>query len=293
MNVLTFDIEEWFHILDNGSTRTEKEWGGYASRIHASVDRILELLTAEKQSATFFCLGWICEKYPEVIKKIDQHGHEVGTHSHLHQLVYEQTPSQFRNDLKKSVEVLEDTIGKKITSYRSPGFSLTAENYWVFDILVEFGIDTDCSIFPAARAHGGIRNFAYSKPFLIRTDGGIIREFPMNFYRMLGQKVLFSGGGYFRLFPYQLIKMMFSNLDYVMTYFHPRDFDPDQPFIKDLSFIRKFKSYYGLAGSFGKLKGLITEFDFCSLRQAAEMVDWASQPVFHAQQKKWQKPDFA
>ena len=285
MNILTFDIEEWFHILDNGSTKTEKEWAGYESRIHANVDRILELLAEKKQSATFFCLGWICERYPEVITKIDQCGHEIGSHSHMHQLVYEQSPSQFRGDLERSILVLEDTIGKKVTSYRSPGFSLTANNYWVFDILSEFGIDTDCSIFLAARAHGGIRDFSYSKPFLIKVNGKVIREFPINFYRVMGAKVLFSGGGYFRLLPYPVIRRMFNDLDYVMTYFHPRDFDPDQPYIKNLSLIRKFKSYYGLTNSFRKLKGLISEFEFCSLQEASSRVDWGSCPVFQTMNK--------
>jgi peptidoglycan-N-acetylglucosamine deacetylase len=216
MKILTFDIEEWFHILDNQSTKTELEWRQYESRIHQNMERILNLLEGKSQKATFFCLGWIAEKYPEVIKTIDQHGHTIGTHSHLHQLVYEQSPSEFREDLKRSIYTLEDVIGKKIHSYRSPGFSLTEKSFWAFEILSEYGITTDCSIFPTARSHGGIRNFSYSKPFTIKVNGSMLREFPMNFYSVAGQKIVFSGGGYFRLFPYSLIKKMFSDIDYVM-----------------------------------------------------------------------------
>jgi polysaccharide deacetylase family protein (PEP-CTERM system associated) len=280
MNILTFDIEEWFHILDNKSTKTESEWRNYEPRIHENMDRILQLLQEKKQHATFFCLGWIAEKYPEVIKKIDAEGHEIGTHSHLHQLVYEQSPERFRQDLKRSIETLQSITGKKIRAYRSPGFSLKEDCFWALNILVEEGIETDCSIFPTARAHGGVANFSYSKPFTIKTDGGLIKELPMNYYSFVGRKFIFSGGGYFRLLPYTMLKKMFKDVDYVMTYFHPRDFDFNQPVIKELSVVRKFKSYYGLSRSFAKFNSLINDFSFESIETASTKIDWINCPTY-------------
>jgi polysaccharide deacetylase family protein (PEP-CTERM system associated) len=280
MNILTFDIEDWFHILDNSSTKTESQWRTYEPRIHRNVDRILDLLSEKKQKASFFCLGWIAEKYPEILKAIDMEGHEIGSHSHNHQLVYEQSPGEYREDLRKSIETLENIIGKKITIYRAPGFSLTDDCFWTFEIMRELGIETDCSIFPASRTHGGVADFKYGEPFLINVNGLSIKEFPMTFYSFFNKRLIFSGGGYFRLLPYGLIKRFARELDYVMTYFHPRDFDAHQPVIDELSFARRFRSYYGLGSSFKKLEYLLGDFTFLTLREASEKIDWDKRPFF-------------
>ncbi len=150
MTILTFDIEEWFHILDNQSTKTEHEWNQYESRIHQNIDRLLELLEKNNQKATFFCLGWIAKKYPEVIKRIDSFGHEIGTHSNMHQLAFEQSRKEFTDDLVQSIKSIEDIIGKKVRAYRAPGFSVKEENRWVFELMSEYGITLDCSVFPVA-----------------------------------------------------------------------------------------------------------------------------------------------
>ena len=275
MKILTFDIEEWFHILDNQSTKTENDWLKYESRIHANMDRIFELLTNKGQKATFFCLGWIAQKYPEVIKRIDDAGYEIGTHSDMHQLVYEQSRTAFENDLERSIKSIEDITGKKVTAYRAPGFSIREDNDWAFEILLKNGITTDSSVFPAARSHGGYRGFDISKPCLIDINGSRLMEFPINL-RFIANRVpfIFSGGGYFRLLPDFLIRKYFNDTDYVMTYFHPRDFDAEQPVIKELSMVRKFKSYYGLSGCFGKLEALLKEHDFIDIRTAIEMTNW-------------------
>ena len=125
MKILTFDIEEWFHILDNSKTKGKKEWLNFESRIHANMDKIFEIIEKTNTSATFLVVGWIAEKYPEIIKKIVNHGFEIGSHTHLHQLVYEQDRKTFKNDVEKSIKFLEDCSGKKVTSFRAPGFSIT------------------------------------------------------------------------------------------------------------------------------------------------------------------------
>ena len=274
MRILTFDIEEWFHILDNDSTRLENTWRGKETRIHRNMDRIFELLDKHNQRATFFCIGWVAEKHPDVIKKIDALGYEIGSHSNLHQLVYEQSPEEFRQDLRVSIDRIESVTGKKITKYRSPGFSITKDALWAFEILSEEGIVTDCSVFPASRAHGGIADLDLRTPFVIKHGSGQLREFPVSVTSMLGKNIIFSGGGYFRFFPYKVIKRLTSKEDYVMTYFHPRDFDPAQPMIKELPLSRKFKSYVGLKGALGKLDAFLRDYRFMDVAEAEKMIDW-------------------
>lgn len=278
MNILTFDIEEWFHILDNDSTKLVKDWDKYESRFYQNMDRILDLLEKNKTKATFFCLGWVAEKYPDVIKRIDDLGYEIGSHSYAHQLVYEQSPEEFKADLEKSINVLEEITGKKIKYYRSPGFSITNNTLWAFDILCSLGIEVDCSIFPARRAHGGMNGFGYNEPVIISTSGNELKEFPISTKSVLNQNIIYSGGGYFRLLPYQIINRILSNSKYVMTYFHPRDFDPEQPMIKELSSLRKFKSYYGLKGASKKLSKLLEEHEFIDIGTAVDKIAWDKVP---------------
>ena len=280
MNVLTFDIEEWFHILDHDATKTETEWSKFSSRIHKNVDRILKILDDNDQQATCFCLGWVARNYPEVIRTIDNAGHEIASHSDRHQLAYEQTEKEFASDLSDSLASLTDLTGKPIDTYRIPGFSLTASNQeWVFDALLAAGIRIDCSVFPANRSHGGLPKFSQAIPTLIRRNGEHLHEFPLNTTPFLGRPTVFSGGGYFRLFPYPVIRKFMCASGYVMSYFHPRDFDSNQPVIPGLSMARRFKSYYGLAGCEEKLQRLLGEFEFITVGQADKKVDWKSAPI--------------
>lgn len=274
MNILTFDIEEWFHILDNDSTKTENDWVGYESRIYANMDRIFQLLDDYNVKATFFCLGWIAKKHPEIIKRIDAMGYEIGSHSNMHQLAYEMNQKEFDEDLKKSIVEIENLIGKKVEYYRAPGFSIKESNLWTLESLSEHGIVADSSIFPASRAHGGIENFSETSPCLISYNGLKIKEFPINTMNFLGKRMIFSGGGYFRLLPYSLIRQESRKAKYIMTYFHPRDFDYDQPIINGLGMFRKFKSYYGLKKCEPKLRRWLSNFEFTDLSTAIGEIDW-------------------
>jgi len=274
MRILTFDIEEWFHILDNASTKSEAEWNNYGVRIHKNVDRILDYLQENNQKATFFCLGWIAKKYPQVIKKIDHLGYEIGCHSQNHQLVYEQNKSKFKRDIEIAIKTIEDIIGKKVILYRAPGFSITKNEIWALEELINLGIKIDSSIFPAQRGHGGFPEFSPAQPSIININGSQLKEFPINTQNILGKPIVFSGGGYFRLFPYSLIKNYTRKSNYIMTYFHPRDFDQKQPVIKDLSLTRKFKSYYGLKNTMSKLKKWTNEFEFIDIRTAVNNIEW-------------------
>ncbi len=279
MKILTFDIEEWFHLLDNESTKSVNEWGKYESRIHQNMDRIFHVLEKHNQKATFFCLGWIAETYPEVIKRISESGHEVASHTRMHQLVYEQTPKEFKNDVEHSIKTLEDITGKKVNTFRAPGFSIREDNKWAFEILVELGIEKDSSVFPAPRAHGGLPSYNKPVPSLLKHNGVTLKEFPINYHTILNRAIIFSGGGYFRLFPYSFIKQWTDESDYLMSYLHPRDFDPNQPVIKELPLSRKFKSYVGLKGAISKLDRWLTDFDFIDIQEADQLINWEKAPI--------------
>ena len=275
LRILTFDIEDWFHILDHAETKGEAEWARFESRLKLNVDRILQLLETQSQKATFFCLGWVAEHHGEVLRSIVEAGHEVACHSHLHQLVYEQAPKEFAADLHRALAALEDATGQKIRAYRAPGFSMKPECLWAFEKLIEAGIEVDCSIFPAPRAHGGFPDFGTARPCLLDTPSGSLREFPINTATVLGRPVVFSGGGYFRLIPYTLIQRFTEASTYTMTYFHPRDFDPDQPMLQSLGPFRRFKSYVGLRSAQAKLERWLRQQRFVDLATAEAQVDWS------------------
>ena len=276
VKILTFDIEEWFHILDNESTKSREQWSNYESRIHENMDTIFKFLDETNLQATFFIVGWIAEKYPEVVKRINNQGFEIGSHTHYHQLMYDQSRHQVKEDLTKSIDVLESLTGKKVRCFRAPGFSIKQQNKWALEVLVENGITHDSSIFPASRSHGGFPELKNSKPFTIEVSGFKLKEFPINTIKVLHKNWIYSGGGYFRIFPYNLIRYWSNKSDYIMTYFHPRDFDPDQPVLEELSTIRKFKTYVGLKDCMAKLEKWSSEFNFIDLATADKLIDWDS-----------------
>jgi peptidoglycan-N-acetylglucosamine deacetylase len=271
MNILTFDIEEWFHcdFISDSST-----WAGYETRIHAATDLTLETLDERKIKGTFFILGWIAEKYPEVVRKIYSEGHEIGCHSYMHDLVYNMDIISFRKDTDHCLKILEDIIGKKVTAYRAPGFSIGEHNKWAFEVLAESGIETDCSVFPAAHDYGGYPSFGECLPSVIDIKGYRLKEFPINTVSFFKTHFVFSGGGYFRIMPYAFIRYWTSKSDYVMSYFHPRDFDFEQPRLAHLPLTRKFKSYIGLKSAYPKFLKWITEFPVMSLDEASKKIDW-------------------
>lgn len=274
MNVLTFDIEDWFHIYFERGFNVDGVLDKFESRIRRNMDLIHSALDERDQKATFFCLGWVARKYPDVIKQIVDNGHEIGSHSDTHDFAFFLNRKEFKKDFEKSIDCLEDVSGQKVKYYRAPAFSIKDENRWVFEELVRQGIEIDCSIFPAKRDFGGFENFKSGEPCIVDFEGIQLKELPMNVQRILGRPIIFSGGGYFRLLPYWIIRRLIDRSNYTMTYFHPRDFDAGQPVLSQLSISRKFKSYYGLKGSYKKFLRMLDDFDFYDLRTINQMVDW-------------------
>ena len=280
MNILTFDIEDWYHIIHKYPNDILKKWNSYEDRVHIGTEKILEALLENNIKATFFVLGYIAEKHPKIVEKIHNYGFEIGAHSHLHKAAFNQNPKEFRADLNTCVNTLEDIISNKVLSYRAPGFSVTKKNIWVYDILNELGIKYDASIFPARRENGGFRNFNANGPVKLKFNNYEIKEFPMSTSSFLGTRFTSTGGGYFRFFPYFVIRNLVQTSQYTMTYFHPRDFDEGQPMLEGLSLKRKFKSYYNISGAYQKFYKLIKDFKFIDIRQANKLIDWNQAPVF-------------
>lgn len=271
MNILTFDIEDWY-CHDNISR--DMNWEKFESRIEEGVDRILDELDRRNLKATFFCLGWLAEHHAPVIRKIADKGHQIGCHSYQHELASRFTREEFKADLYKAKSWIEDTIGKKIELFRAPAFSITEQNLYALEVLAELGFTTDCSVFPAVRDFGGMPDFGEAEPVKLVYKGIELKEFPINLYSFWGKKIIFSGGGYFRLLPYPMIKYMTRKSPYVMTYFHPSDFDPNQPKMKHLPKMRQWKNEIGLETSFAKFKHYLDDFDFVNLEKADDGIDW-------------------
>lgn len=272
MNILTFDIEEWFHF---DIFSPEETWLDFPPRIDIYLPRILDKLDEHQTKATFFCLGWIARAYPDVLKQIQQRGHELACHSDKHLFVREMTPESFNEDLVMALDSIENVIGQKVTSFRAPAFTISEDATWAFEVLASNGIESDCSIFPTTRSFGGFPSFGEAAPTLIKYKGYSIKEFPISAGTILGKQMVFGGGGYFRLFPYWLIKKLMNQLDYNITYLHMRDFDYEQPRFKHLSGMRYFKSYYGIKNAYPKFEKMLNDFKWINVEQAISQIDYS------------------
>lgn len=239
MNILSFDIEEW---------SLEKDYFGGHKEKYAEFDRlldhILEQLNIHNIKATFFCLGKIAIDFPYVIKKIETEGHEIGSHSFAHKWINKMTPMEFREDTRQAVTAIEELTGKKVRSFRAPAFSIGESNKWAFEILHEFGIENDASIFPGARDFGGFPNFTEQEPCILEYNGIKINEFPIPLYSLpiLHKQVAYSGGGYFRLLPLSFVLKQMKKSEYNMCYFHIEDLLTEKaPFMNKAEFEEYFK----------------------------------------------------
>lgn len=277
MNILTFDIEDWYNC---DFISQDFDWSKFEVRIYYSLEKILEELLRHDLHATFFCLGWLAEKHPDVIRMINSQNHHIGCHSYQHQLSYRFTRDEFKRDVERASKLIEDLIGKKVNAFRAPGFSIGQSNIWAFEVLSELGFIYDSSIFPGNHDYGGFRDFGKAEPtVLVLPNGAYIKEFPISGKKLFNQNLIFSGGGYFRFYPYFLIKQWSIKSDYLMCYFHPRDFDLNQPRIKTLPLLRKYKSYVGLRKSFEKFQTYLDNFSFVNIENADIQINWESQKI--------------
>ena len=277
MNILTFDIEDWYNC---DFISEDFNWDKYEVRIYKGVNRILDELDKRNLKGSFFVLGWIAEHHPDIVREIHKRGHHIGCHSYQHELSFRFNEKEFKQDTLKAKHLIEDIIGTEVNAFRAPGFSITKNNMWALKSLVEMGFQYDCSMFPAHHDYGGMPSYGNGIPKRIDIGNGVyIKEFPINIKTILNHNLVFSGGGFFRLFPYWLIQYWANDSEYIMSYFHPRDFDIGQPVIKSLPMVRKFKSYVGIKGAFNKFQRFLNDFKLYNIPQADKTIDWDKYPI--------------
>ena len=221
MNILTFDIEEWY---------LEKAYFGAKDAKYTAYDMLLEEILSNldesSQKGTFFCVGKLATDFPKVVRKIADAGHEIGCHSNIHQWLNKITYKQAMEDTHAAVDALEQCIGGKVFSYRAPAFSIGSNNKWAFEVLAANGITRDGSVFPTSRDFGGFPEFKSIEPTIMKYNGIEIHEFPIVTTKILGNEIAYSGGGYFRFFPYWFIEGKMKKTAYSMIYFHLGDLLP-------------------------------------------------------------------
>ena len=269
-NVLTIDIEDWFHILDIDSIPSIQDWHKLESTVTKNTQVILDLLNKYHTKGTFFVLGWVAEHFPDLVREIAKQGHEIGTHGYSHELIYNLTPNEFRRDVARSLDVLERITSRPILGYRAPGFSIANSSLWALDILVELGLQYDASIFPMNRNHGGLPGFSGDAVWLTTAEGNKILEIPVTPTTLFNKKVYLFGGGYFRLAPYAAIAAGIEQLNNqgkpALVYLHPREFDPQHPKLK-MNPYRSFTSYVNLHKTHYKFERMIQDFKFNSIEK--------------------------
>jgi polysaccharide deacetylase family protein (PEP-CTERM system associated) len=329
INILTIDLEDYFQVSAFENVVKREDWDKYESRIERNTHRLLNILHECKSNfstnctnvspqtsnllpcdsdssprasrltpndgvkATFFCLGWIAERYPDLIREIHRQGHEIACHGHDHRLIYNMSRNEFREDVTKSKKILEDIVGEEVTGYRAPSYSITSKNIWAFEVLIAEGFKYDSSVFPIHHDRYGIPD-APRFPFLVDLNGGndvkfspcaqrltthgqnCLVEFPISTVKLLGINLPISGGGYFRLFPYSLVKKGLRRINEeedqpFIYYIHPWEIDPDQPRINRSSRKARFRHYVNLDKTEIKLKKLLKDFNFTSLRNILEL----------------------
>jgi polysaccharide deacetylase family protein (PEP-CTERM system associated) len=259
-NAFTIDFEDWYQ----GIELPIAEWGKHERRIEHGFNKVVELLDKQKVKATFFTLGWIAEKYPHLIKQLAAAGHELGSHSYSHEKVYNQTQEVFREEIRRTKQILENLARQKIIAHRSPFFSVTSQCLWALDILAEEGYMIDCSISPIKTWRYGISTCP-DEIFRIKENNLI--EFPVSRFSFLGKNWAI-GGAYFRIFPYSftsngITKRTRNNLPN-MFYIHPWEYDPAHPRIK---FERKamLTHYARLGKTFPNTEKLLKQFSFTTV----------------------------
>jgi polysaccharide deacetylase family protein (PEP-CTERM system associated) len=262
------DVEEHFHVNAFEPFIDRADWARQPSRVEASTDILLDLLARHGASGTFFVVGWLADRKPDLVRRIARAGHEVASHSWWHRRVPTLSPAEFREDVARTKARLEDITGRPVLGFRAPSFSILPGMEWAFDILIETGHSYDSSVFPIRRPGYGWPG-APTQPFDIIRPGGTLREYPMTTLDVLGLRIPAAGGGYLRQFPFGIIQRAFRERERQgregMFYVHPWEVDPDQPRV-DCGRLTAIRHYRGLDRTLPRLDRLLGEFHFASVR---------------------------
>ena len=260
-NALTIDVEDYFQVSAFAPYIRRDEWDARECRVERNVGRILELLAERGTHATFFTLGWVAERYPHLVRRIVQGGHELASHGYGHQRASDLTESQFTEDITRAKGILEDLSGQPVSGYRAPSFSIGTGNLWAFDALARAGYRYSSSIYPIAHDHYGMPD---SPRFAYRVSSGIL-EIPVTTLRMGGRNLPSSGGGYFRLLPYAVSRWMLRRVNQhdresAIFYFHPWEIDVGQPRIAGINAKTRFRHYVNIPRMEPRLRALLADF---------------------------------
>ena len=278
-NALTIDLEDYYHVSAFQNT-VSREWHSRPSRVTQSTERLLDWLDEAGHRATFFTLGWVAERQPQLVRLVAERGNEIACHSLRHRTVYEMEPAEFREDTSRAKKLLEDITGKQVLGYRAPSFSITEKAFWAFDVLCELGFLYDSSIFPVKHPNYG-SPAASRRPFRVETASGALIEFPMSTMEIAGVRSPFGGGAYFRLLPYWYTRWGIHYLNHSETlpacvYLHPWELDPEQPQMPGVLTAR-LRHYFGLSRTPRKFRRLLHDFQFAPLCEMST-AEWGIQP---------------
>ena len=274
-NHLTIDFEDWYHGLTSTAVM-RPDWGNFESRIVRNTTWLLHVLLEARVRATFFILGQVAAEHPELVADISQAGHEIGVHGCYHQMVSTMAREDFRRDLWENIKLVERACGQRPIGFRAPYFSLPQRGEWVWEVLAEAGLRYDSSVFPIKTPLYGLPK-ARRQPHSIRTVYGPVREFPISTLRVMGINLPFSGGFYFRMWPYRCVRAITRNLNAggqsVLFYFQPWEFDPDHPRPRSVTWRERLSHYGGLRGARKKFRRLLADFQFTLLGRELEKLN--------------------
>ncbi|MBY0365099.1 MAG: DUF3473 domain-containing protein [Proteobacteria bacterium] len=260
-NAMSIDVEDYFQVSAFAPHIRREDWSGLECRVERNIGRILELLADQQVKATFFTLGWIAERYPQVVRAIVAGGHELASHGYGHERASDLNPAAFLADIASAKKLLEDLGGVPVVGYRAPSFSIGKGNLWAFDVLLDAGYRYSSSVYPIAHDHYGMPD---SPRFAYPVRDGLL-EIPVTTLRLGARNLPSSGGGYFRLLPYALSRWMMRRVNEVdgepaVFYFHPWEIDPDQPRIAGIDAKTRFRHYVNISRTEGRIARLLQDF---------------------------------
>lgn len=269
-NILSVDVEEWFHPEALQYQFPTEIWSEQAYRVDMNVEKLLALFDEKNVKATFFTLGWVANEHPDMVRKIVDNGHEIASHSLMHRMVTKLTPEEFEKDLSESVKILEDVSGQKVLGFRAPTFSVVEKTFWAWDVMLKLGLKYDSSVYPIWHDRYGVPGAPRSQYIARENGAAALTEFPMSTMRFLGKNVPFGGGGYLRIFPNWFTEMGIRSVNKegipAIMYMHPWEFDTEQPKLK-LGKLQTLRHYYNIDKNLLKLGQLLDKFEWTSFKE--------------------------
>ncbi len=269
-NALTVDVEDYFHVTALANSIDRKDWASLESRVRRNTGKLLQMFDDASAKATFFVLGWVADRYPEVVREIVDSGHELACHGYSHRLIYKQEKAVFRDETVRAKKLLEDISGDAVLGYRAASYSITAKSHWAIEILAEAGFTYDSSIVPVSHDLYGMKGSPVFPYRIQLPDGGVLAEFPPSTIEVLGKRIPIGGGGYFRLFPYWFTRWGLNSINCKQEkpfafYLHPWEIDPEQPrFSADRR--STFRHYNNLERCQSRLEKLLIDFEFDTMQ---------------------------